>query len=783
MLASIATTTLLSLAGAALVIPASRRLLLGDVEQDWLAGELEFDRIIEDGMTVRLKNGHFFRAFTLKGLPYETKPLQQQEALLEGRADLIHQIGQTGSTFRLFGIKRQEDVSFEANWPSPALKEIGEAEQATYKSGYDVYWYLILEAKDPISLEKASSKAQTILADYDIAPVSSPDKASEACSLTGLISYLTTGELRFDLPAISKAISGNVPASDLQFKADGTIETQAPTKKLSKALAVSSWPELLQGMILTEIIALNGDIEVCQIARPLQNERTIAGLLRKSNELSTGIIGNVQHASENNAVAELLSSNAATLFETQFQIIARADTEEELSALVQDISEVLSRRRVVFSVETSAAPVCWFNRMPGRSKLVRPLRLLDRNIAALWPLQYSPKGMKSSPFGGQPVRLFKTPSGQSYSFQFHASEQPQSPGNYIVFAPTGGGKSTLICHLLGGTAKFAGHRNYLFDSKEGARFMIEAMGGVYQSFEKLSLNPLDTARDNKTSRQQITMIMRAMLGNQYKEDMDDAIAHAIDLAHVAESPNRTFSDIFDCAFPKNSEIYKAFTKWVMDSKGKEGLYSHVFNASHNSLSSYLKESHLVGINMNEALEDPILGAPVVAHISTAIAEAAKVNKGSFSIFVDEAANLLQNKGFRDIVLQMYREYRKLNGVVGLAFQDPAALIKFPDHQGIINNTQTLIFLPNSLVKKEDLEPFNLNEEQISFITGSGHSGAGRQVLIVKRDATTGYDESTILNVDLSYLGDALRFYRAGADANRDLDDLQQTWGSQWHHHL
>ncbi len=206
MLASIATTTILSLAGAALVVPATRKLLLGDVDQDWLAGELEFDRILDDEKTVRLKSGHLFRAFSLKGQSYETKPIEQQEVLMNGRSDALHQIGQTGTNIRLIGIKRQEDVSFEANWPSPSLQEIGEAEQATYKSGYDVRWFLLLEAKDFFTLDKACNKAQMILADYEIKPVSSPEDKSLPCPLTGLISYLITGELRFDLPAINKSI-------------------------------------------------------------------------------------------------------------------------------------------------------------------------------------------------------------------------------------------------------------------------------------------------------------------------------------------------------------------------------------------------------------------------------------------------------------------------------------------------------------------------------------------------------------------------------------------------
>lgn len=776
-------TTGLVLGAAGLVVPFTRNLMLGSVKHDWLVDELEFDYIHTDQTTVHLKNGSMFCAFSLKGQPYETKPTEQQENLLKSRSDLIHQIGEVGVKVRLIGVKRQQDVSFNAEWPSPTLKEIGDAEQSVYQNSFFSYWYILLESKDYSLLEKASNKVTTILADYGCKGVLRSENGSD-CHLTGLLNYLICGELRRDLLNVSKNISANIPASDLAFHDNGIIESQTPTTHYNKVIAIRAWPEQLQGMIISEVMALTGDIEVSQILVPLHNEKTVAGLMRKANEHKTGLIGNAHYAAENKAVAELLSTNQATLYETQFQIVARAETKTTLDALIKEISETLSRRRVTFSVETEAASVCWFNRIPGHKlPLVRPLRLINENIAALWPFQFSPRGQLSSPFGDKPIRLFKTPTGQSYAFQFHVSDRKQSPGNYLIFAPTGGGKSTLVMHLLGGLAKFENVRNYVFDSKEGAKYMVEALGGIYQSYENLSLNPLDVLVRNKTTEHQINMTIRAMLGDSYTEDMDEHIDHTINTALDLPSDQRTFNAIYEYAFPKDTPIRKAFAKWITDRKGKQGLYSHVFNSPKDKMSGFLEQSYLVGINMNEALEDPYLGAPVVAHIATAISKAAQRNHSGFSIFVDEAANLLRNKGFRDVVLQMYREYRKMNGLVGLAFQDPAALLKFEDHQGIINNTQTLIFLPNSLVRHDDLEPFNLNTEQKNFITGGGHLGGGRQVLIVKRDMTTGYDESAILDVDLSNLGEALRFYRAGTEANASLEDTKEKWGAEWLNHI
>src|SRR3546814_8332474 len=71
------------------------------------------------------------------------------------------------------------------------------------------------------------------------------------------------------------------------------------------------------------------------------------------------------------------------------------------------------------------------------------------------------------------------------------------------------------------------------------------------------------------------------------------------------------------------------------------------------------------------------------------------------------------------MMEMYREYRKNDGFVGLAYQDPKALFDSGIGDAVLENTATFIFLPNSQANKAGLERFNLNDEQIAFILGSG----------------------------------------------------------------
>ena len=788
----IITGTLASAAGG-LAAPAARNWMLGNVKHDWLADELELECIDADGHTVRLKDGVVFQVFKLRGVAYDAKVMEQQELMLKGRAALLHGLGEQGCSIRLFAVKRQKDISFEASWPTPALAEIGEAERALFQSSYYTDWYLLVSAASFRALIEGCGKVAAMAAEYRPVLLSRPNDPSEPCPLTGFLNYLVCGDLRGDLISITESLSGNLPACDLEITKDGIITTHIPTRMFQRIIAIRSWPELVDGLLFQEILSLSGDIEISQVCEPWDRDQALILYKRQLKAQATALFGNAALAAECEATIQLLSEGNTTVFHTQLQIVVRDKSEENLNELIQSVSEILGHRRILYSIETDGAPICWFNRIPksvprrlgSGTRFLRPLSLREQNIAALWAFNNSPSGMMKSPYGARPVRFFRTPGGQAYAFQFHVSDKPQSIGNYLVFAPTGGGKSTLMMHLLGGLAKFEGVRSYIFDSKEGARFMIEAMGGVYQGYDELQLNPLDVGEDTPANRHRVYMILKAMAAGAKPGDDDDAIfAHAVKLAFTLNIPDRTINQIFEYAFPRGTTLRRAFARWITDGKGNAGLNAHIFNAPHDALGGFLQSAHMVGINMNEALDDPVVGPPVVAHISAAISRSAATSSRGFNIFIDEAAKLLQNDGFKSLAMEMYREYRKLNGSVGLAFQDPAALFRSGVAEAFLENTATLLFLPNSQASQASLEPFNLNDEQIGFILGGGDRKEGdRRVLVVKRDAAAGLDESAILDVDLTPLGDSLRFYRAGVDANKDLADLKEQWGDAWPEHL
>lgn len=787
-------TALTALMVGGLVIPVTRRLMLGDIKTDWLQDELEIDSIENDGVTVRCKDGTLSRVWRIKGISYDAKVVAEQTNLNATRTALLHDLAKRSLTIRLMGVKRRRPLKFEVSWPSTTLTEIGDAEAAVFQASYYVDWYLVASSRTMEPLIKAHEKIVAMMGEYEPEAIEAAEDLHRPCELTGFLNGLISGEYRSDLPRLTANLSGALPASDLHCdKASGIITTHTPQRMLHKTVTVSLWPEGVSGRIIADLMALDGDIEIAQLCEPWHRDKATILYQRRQRGYATALFGNATAAAETEAMLNLLNEDAVAVFATQFQVTARAADEDSLDTLIQSITEILGNRRIVHRVQTVGAPMCWFARIPTLGKqglkllpggrFMSPLDLRDENIAALWALPHTATGLNESQFGDAPVRMFRTPSGQAYSFQFQAENKKPARGNYLVFAPTGGGKSTLMMYLLGGLAKFDGIRSYIFDSKNGAQFMVEAMGGIYQSYDSLQLNPLDVGPDTKANRNRVNAILQAMAGDSCRNAEDkEAVAHAAELAFQVDPPERTLSAIYPFAFTKRTELRREFAKWVVDDKGNSGMHSHVFNAPHDSLSGLL-DHYMVGVNMNEALDDPDLGPPVVAHIAAAIGGTATSSTKGFTIFIDEAAKLLQNEGFRDLAAEMFREYRKLNGAVGLAFQDPAALMRSGMAEAFIENTSTFIFLPNAQASAESFSAFNLNDEQMAFVTGHATLRRERLALIIKRDAASGFDESAIIDVDLSPLGEALRYFRAGSDANKELIRLKQQYAEQWRTHL
>ena len=530
-------------------------------------------------------------------------------------------------------------------------------------------------------------------------------------------------------------------------------------------------------MLLAELLAVNADLEICHILKPESTNKTRGKISSKQREQNSSmqLFRNVALSAENDELLALLNEGNVSVFLTQCSISLRARSLEQLEQNRAEIVAILSKWRIAYGIDTGAVGCYWFNRLPFKDRLIRPLKLVNPSISSLWTWHNSPTGQYASPWGDRPLRMFKTPVGQNYAFNFHIAAKQNSLGHFLVIAPSGGGKSTLLAHLLGGLSKFD-IPSVIFDSLQGMRFMVEAMGGQYQSVHNLALNPFD-CDDSPEKRIHLAGLLRSMgMSIQQAE-----IELLLDQMFMIEREHRSLNEVYQTVFARASVSQDEFARWVTDADGNAGMYSSMFNAPQDSLGDVLDQSFMSAFNMGEVLNDPTLAAPVVTHIMDGIREIGKKRQG-FCVFIDEAAALLKNEGFKSYAMQMYREYRKFGGAVGMEFQDPKALIESDVADAVLDNIATLILFPNSQGNRAIYERFRLNDEQMDYILKGSVLSRERTALLIKRDAT-GFEESTIINIDLSPYDNALRFYQSGTDALRLLEELQQKWGTEWRKYI
>lgn len=753
-----------------------RRVAFGDVQTDWLGGELEFDRIAADRQTVHMKDKTMFRIIEISGIAYDTKMETEQENLLTIRSGLMKNIADQGVTMRLFAVKRKKNVSFSAEWPTEVLEHIGTREQELFSSTYALRWFMVLETKSLHALRKACGDVISTLRDYQA-------RVLEGRAVFAVLNYLISGEMRDpESFPYSENVSKALPVTDLEFK-DGTVHTATPEDHQSRVMSIRGWPEGVSGQILAELLALKGDVEFHQIIRP---ESVLATKSKASAEERaevglSALFLNPEKAQERETIIELLNADAIAMVMTQSGIVYRAKTAAELSRLEQQIVDILNRWRIVYAVDRNCVGLYWFNRLPGNNRLVRELKLMSSNIAGLWAFHNSPAGQYQSPWGDRPLRLFKTPVGQNYALNFFNDHQPESLGHFLIIAPAGGGKSTLMAHLLGGLAKFD-VPSMTFDSHQGMRWMIECMGGNYANIGNLELNPFDFDHDPESNAGKLRKLHLVRLLRSMGTISDAEINLCLEQVFMIPREERSLNMIFGTGLDSHGEAVQSFAPFVTDAKGNAGMYSHFFNAQQDCLSSLFSGAFMTGIDLGDILSDEKIAAPIVLHIADSLKTMSQT-KGGFCVFIDEAAALLKNAGFKDNVAQMYREYRKLGGAVGMAFQDPKALFDSGIADAVLDNTATIMLLPNSQGSPKSYERFGLNDEQINYILTGSALSSQRTAMIIKRDSK-GFEESAIIDTDLSPFGaDILKYYQSGTRALKNLDALQTQWGAEWRKYL
>ncbi|WP_162915202.1 hypothetical protein [Desertibaculum subflavum] len=765
-----------SAATALAVSPVVRRLVLPPPEETELRHILQFEAVLDDGRTIRTREGALVQTIALRGIDYSSKTEPERRALFVKRHAWLMKLCEAGAEAKLLTLRTRVSVDAPAQYENAALQEIHDRWMRSFDEAYVNRHYVVLTVRGEKAPEKRLGElVQSVLEGlHDYAPEVLSNGTGAHSPLNSFWARLVNG-FPTPLPSFTTDLAERLCVATLTFGRDsGLIEYRDGLEtRLALAISVRSWGDTDSGELVDRLLAVDGEIEICQLLRGVPKAKAQTWLPWASRQANMPIPNSFRTA-EFEAALELIAGDKDGLVEHQLTVFVQAGTEERLQALSAEVRRLLADFGIRAVTEGAAVEWLWRCRLPGFDLPTRPRALLAQNIASLNSFNDEPQGLDRSDWGEGALRLFKTIGGAAYSLQLHSTAEKEALAHSVTFAPAGSGKTTLFEHLIGGALRHRELAAYAFDRNFGLNVFTEAVGGTYLNLSQgtdetgevhVRLNPLQCA-DNHQNR----LFLRSwllQLGGVDDDASYEVAGRAIDaIFKIRKVGSRSLTSVFDGAFDTGSALKAGLARWV----GTEGAAGW-FNGATDSLN--LDTARLVTFDMTDAFRDPRAAAALVSYIMFRIRSVCARDARPHLVFIDETAPMLEDEIFRKNVEVLFREHRKLRGSVNIVFQDVGALLRSGIAEMVFNNCPTQFIFQNPNAREEDYRALELTPAQWDYVKGTSRLGRSlRRSVLVKRGR-----EAVILDIDLSALGPYLKIYRSGIEPVNLMHFLKLKYGA------
>lgn len=428
------------------------------------------------------------------------------------------------------------------------------------------------------------------------------------------------------------------------------------------------------------------------------------------------------------------------------------------------------------------ADAAWFAQMPGNWQWrPRESKLSSRAFAALASAHNFARGKRDGNPWGEALALLRTPSGQPFYLNLHASPEDQDssdqklPGNTLIIGSTGVGKTTLEMFLLALTRKWnPAPRLVLFDLDRGCEIALRALGGRYFTLEAgrpTRLNPLQ--RDPTPARIQFwEQLIRTCVETPALPLLpadERAIAEAIKAVAMMPAPLRRFSTIRQ-NLPKSGQnsLHERLARWCHG-----GALGWVFDDSGTQADDRLADlgnAPVIGFDTTEFLDLPEVRTPVMLYLLQVMEELADGSRLIYAI--SEFWKALDHPIFSDFANQKQKTIRKQNGLGIFDTQSPSDVLRHPIGRTMVEQSVTKIFLANpQAVREEYVEGFGLSQAEFEIVRSLGSQG-GRRFLVKQGHA------SAVCELDLAGLEDYITVLSATTDNVALLDRIRERHGDE-----
>ncbi len=440
------------------------------------------------------------------------------------------------------------------------------------------------------------------------------------------------------------------------------------------------------------------------------------GMMISSGDKAVSQIGELDYAMDQ------LASGNFVLGEYHSNLAVYAESQERLSQNLAAARAELSNAGFVSVKEDIAVMAAFYAQLPGNWRYrTRLANVSSLNFLGLSPLHNFASGKKDGNPWGPCVTTLQTTNGQPYYFNFHATSPGENSfgekaiGNTLVIGKSGTGKTALINFLLSQVQKLEPVPTiFFFDKDRGAEIFVRACGGNYLALENgkpTGFNPLH-CDDTPSNRQFLAALIKELAGksaysSREEEDIHRAVAAILD----TPVPLRGLANLRN-SFPNLGDdgIYTRLKRWTSGQS-----LGWVFDNPEDTID--LTKAKIIGFDYTDLIDNTETRSPVINYL---LHRLEGLIDGRRLIYVmDEFWKILDGGGgLKEFAKNKQKTIRKQNGLGIFATQSPEDALSSDIAAALIEQTATMILLPNPNASRHDyINGLKLTEAEYQVVTG------------------------------------------------------------------
>ncbi|KAB8173759.1 VirB4 family type IV secretion/conjugal transfer ATPase [Lysobacter maris] len=565
------------------------------------------------------------------------------------------------------------------------------------------------------------------------------------------------------VPVLSAPVPEYLPVSRHMFSVktgDYVVTPPSGKSQYGAILNIKEYPDGTYPGIMNGLKYLDFEYVITHSFSPMGRQDALKVLDRtKGMMISSGDKAVSQIAELDMAMDQLASGNFV-LGEYHFIMAIYADSQETLGRQLASTRAELSNAGFVSAKEDWAITASFYSQLPGNWKYrTRLANLSSLNFLGLSPLHNFSAGKKDQNPWGDCVTVLQATNGQPYYFNFHATHPSENSfgekaiANTMVIGKSGTGKTALINFLLSQVQKLDPSPTiFFFDKDRGAEIFVRACGGNYLALENgqpTGFNPFQCERTEANVQFLADLIKVLAAKREYTAREDEDIYRAVESMLDTPMHLRSMTN-FQKSLPNMGDdgLFARLRKWTAGNS-----LGWVFDNPADVID--LQKANIIGFDYTDIIDNPEVRVPVINYLLHRLEE---LIDGRRLIYVmDEFWKILDGAGgLKEFAKNKQKTIRKQNGLGIFATQSPEDALKSDIAAALIEQTATMILLPNPNASREDyIDGLKLTEAEFQVIKGLDERS---RCFLVKQG-----HGATVCQLNLRGMDDALAVISASTD--------------------